>query len=212
MTSSFRTSTALDKTDDRLAVVTLPWPRLSCVGLLARFWTGTAKGTKEDWVSGRHPYTVYYDTEVAPQLDEDSILFKCSLTHFSTSYTARDPIDSFSQSCFTRSIVYPSWAQFHGTVRGVGWTLNCFRLTCFILLKRYTYKKTDWWFPETKWLGVSEMDEGGPKVQTSSYIINKSGNGMHSTVIIVNNNWIEYLKVAKWVDLKTLTTRKRIFC
>lgn len=212
MTSTFRTSTALDKTDDRLPVETLPWPCLSCVGPLARFWTGTAKGPKENWVSGHHPPTVYYATKVAPQLDEDSILLKCYLTHFSISNTPPDSINSFSQSCFTRSIVYPSWAEFYDTVRGIGWTLNCFRLTCFILLKKYTYKRKDWWFPEAKWLGVSEMDEGGPKVKTSNYIINKSGNVTHSMVIIVNNNWIAYLKVAKWVDLKILVTRKKIFC
>ena len=33
---------------------------------------------------------------------------------------------------------------------------------------------TDWWLPEGRGVGVGKMGEGGQKVQTSSYKINKS--------------------------------------
>ena len=33
--------------------------------------------------------------------------------------------------------------------------------------------KTDWWLPQVGGCGVGELEEGGQKVQTSSYKVNK---------------------------------------
>lgn len=55
------------------------------------------------------------------------------------------------------------------------------------------------------------MGEGGQKVQTSSYKISQSQDVMYNVGTLVNNAISCNLKIAKRVDLKSLTTRKK-FC
>ena len=56
--------------------------------------------------------------------------------------------------------------------------------------------------------GVGEMGEGGQKVQTSSYRINKSWNVMCSVVTVVNNTVLYVWKLLR-VDLKCSRHKKK---
>lgn len=72
----------IDKIDGRLEM-TLPGPCPSCTAPLPRLLARYYKGIQRDGDSGHHPYTIDYVNKMVPQLDEDSILLKCSLTYSS---------------------------------------------------------------------------------------------------------------------------------
>ena len=56
---------------------------------------------------------------------------------------------------------------------------------------------------------MGEMDEGGQKVQTSTYTIN-TGDVMYHMVTTVNDTALHISKLLREQTLKVLTTRKNI--